>query len=361
MENRAAIYQIIAENTTDLVCIHTLDSVIQYATPSSVAILGLEPADVIGKNISDFAAEEFLKEMDMSTSSRFFNINNSKIRFQVKDVYGRLKWLETSFGEIKTIEGGEYVLSSTRDITESAHLTDDLMQALNNEQEFSQFKSNLYSIASHEFKTPLAIIQANIEMLKIKRTEKLLNTALESMEEEVEHLVAMISDMLELKKLQGGRVSFRPSDFNICEMILEIIKNDCGKAYSEIKYDLNFVGEAQFINADYSLIRYSLNNVLVNAAKYSGESSVVKVDVIDWNDGVRVEVQDFGIGIPEDEQSKIFQAFYRAQNVSNISGTGIGLSIVKEFIDLHKGSISFTSNKDNGTKFVIYIPKIARS
>lgn len=360
MVNHPNFHRLIAESTTDMICVHDQQDFIIAVTPSVIEVFGLTQDDVIGRPISHFVAEEFTSEMDRNTFSRFFSSHNSKIRYQIKHGDGRLRWVETSFNRVE-FEGELHLISNTRDITESAHLTDDLMQALNNEQEFSRFKSNLYSIASHEFKTPLAIIQANIEMLKVKRSEKLLDNALESMEEEIDHLVNMISDMLELKKLQGGRVNFKPSEFDVCEMILEIIKNDCGKAYPEINYNIDFESDSQLIYADYSLIRYSLNNVLMNAAKYSAGSTMIEVVVKHSADKVLIEVQDHGIGIPEEEKGNIFKSFYRAKNVGNISGTGIGLSIVKEFIDLHKGEIYFESRKEKGTRFFINIPKTTGS
>src|SRR5690606_17641136 len=122
------------------------------------------------------------------------------------------------------------VLSSTRDITESVHLTDDLMTALASEQHLGRFKSNLYSVASHEFKTPLAVIQAQIEMLKVKKSEKVLNMALESIEEEIDRLNAMIVDMLELKKLNMGKISLKLEMVDISALLKELVEEDCKKA-----------------------------------------------------------------------------------------------------------------------------------
>ncbi|MGB0178223.1 MAG: histidine kinase dimerization/phospho-acceptor domain-containing protein, partial [Owenweeksia sp.] len=230
------VFELIAEHTTDLVCIHDAENTIRFATPSSKVILGYEPQEIIGKKLTDFLSADFIDEMDFTTLRRFFDHPEARIRYQVEHGEGRLRWLETTFTYFGKDPQKDYsLLTSTRDITESVHLTDDLMEALSKEQEISRFKSNLYSIASHEFKTPLAVIQANIEMLRIKRSEKILENSLGSIEEEVDRLNTMIADMLELKKLTTGQTTFRPELMDIVELTEEVLEQNVSKAFPDMK------------------------------------------------------------------------------------------------------------------------------
>lgn len=357
MSSPEKVYQLIAKHTTDLVCLHDDENTIRFATPSSESVLGYEPQRLIGKKLTDFLTEAFINEMDFTTLMRFFDQPGARIRYQIKHGDNRLRWLETTFTKIKEEGFSDYhILSTTRDITESVHLTDDLMQALSSEQELSKLKTNLYSIASHEFKTPLAVIQANIEMLKVKHSPKLIKAGLEAMEEEVDNLNYMIGDMLELKKLTSGRRHFNSEPLDISLVIDEIIKSQEDKISQGVSVTFNQEGEPKDIQGDYSLIRYVFTNLIANAIKFSPAKGEIMIEVNYGETEVSVDVIDHGIGIPEEEQTAIFQSFYRAKNVGNIPGTGVGLSIVSEFLKLHKGKILLKSKPGEGSTFTVVLP-----
>lgn len=353
------LYELIADNTTDLVCLHDTSNTIRYATPSAKTILGYHAKDIVGKRLTDYLSEDFITEMDFETLQRFFDNPGARIRYQVRHADSRLRWLETTFTSISKAHIKEVIiLSSTRDITESVHLTDDLMEALSNEQEISNFKSNLYSVASHEFKTPLAVIQANIEILKVKSGEKLLKLSLTSMEEEIDKLNSMIADMLQLKKLATNETPFLPADLDMVQLLEEVIRHDVAKAFPDIEVKLNFdiKGKPFILIGDYSLIRYVFGNLLSNACKYSNKNSSVVVNLSEFDNHLTVQVVDEGIGIPKKDQPTIFTSFFRASNAVNIAGTGVGLSIVKEFVKKHEGEITFISEEEKGSTFTVTLP-----
>lgn len=353
------LYELIADNTTDLVCLHDSLNTIRYATPSAKVILGYNPSELEGKKLTDFLSEDFLNEMDFETLKRFFDNPGARIRYQVRHADRRLRWLETKFNNVNQPLSKEFhILSSTRDITESVHLTEDLMEALSNEQEVSSFKSNLYSVASHEFKTPLAVIQANIEMLKVKSSEKFLKIALLSMEEEIDKLNGMIADMLQLKKLAANETPFYPAELNLTQLLEEIIENDIKGVYPKIDVimKLDKALKPVLLTGDYSLLRYVFGNIISNACKYSDKNTTVTINIKYKTNNWQVEVIDTGIGIPKEDQDTIFTSFFRASNVGNIAGTGVGLSIVKEFINKHHGDISFVSDLKKGTTFKVVLP-----
>lgn len=353
------VFQLIATHTTDLVCLHDADNTIRFATPSSVKILGYKAETLVGRKLTDFLSEDFINEMDFTTLMRFFDQPGTRIRYQINHGEGRLRWMETTYTELESIGNMQYrSLSTTRDITESVHLTEDLMNALSKEQELSKFKTNLYSVASHEFKTPLAVIQANIEMLKIKQSPKLIEMGLATMEEEVDRLNTMIMDMLELKKLTTGRRNFNRSRVDFVQIVRELFSETKESGAKQRTLVLEVKGEPHELHADYSLIRYIFSNMLGNSIKFSEPGTEVKVILDFEQDDLEVSFVDQGIGIPEEDQSKVFQSFYRGSNVSNVPGTGVGLSIVSEFVKLHKGKIKLVSTEGEGSTFTLSLPKL---
>ncbi len=353
------VSQLIAMHTTDLVCLHDADNTIRFATPSSIKVLGHKAETLVGRKLTDFLSEDFINEMDFTTLMRFFDQPGTRIRYQINHGEGRLRWLETTYTELESIGNVQYrSLSTTRDITESVHLTEDLMNALSKEQELSKFKTNLYSVASHEFKTPLAVIQANIEMLKVKQSPKLLGMGLATMEEEVDRLNTMIMDMLELKKLTTGRRNFNLTKVDFVQIVKELFSESKETGEKQRTLVLEVKGEAEELQADYSLIRYIFSNMLGNSIKFSEAGTEVKV-ILDYEkEDLEISFVDQGIGIPEEDQSKVFQSFYRGSNVSNVPGTGVGLSIVSEFVKLHKGKIKLVSAAGKGSTFTLTLPKL---
>lgn len=341
-----------------MVCLHDSENTIRFATESSVDVMGYPPLRLMGRKLTDFLTEDFVNEMDFATLRRFFDRPGGRIRYQVRHGLSGLRWLESTFTALHSNDNDQYALLSTsRDITESVQLTEDLMQALSAERELSKLKTNLYSVASHEFKTPLAVIQANIEMLKVKQTPKLLDSGLGAMEEEVDRLNAMIGDMLELKKMTAGQRTFNPAPLYLDQLVQDILGEKRSKENQSRQYLFHTEGEAFPIEADYSLVRYILTNFISNAEKFSPEEEPVEVHIHYKADKAILMVEDHGIGIPEEEQASIFQSFYRAKNVEHISGTGVGLAIVAEFVKLHHGRVHVESKPEEGSTFIVHLPK----
>ncbi len=352
------VYKLIATHTTDLVCLHDYENTIRFASDSAETVLGYPALQLVGKKLTDFLTENFVNEMDFPTLMRFFDRPGGRIRYEVRHGDGSLRWLESTFTNLENTRYKEYrFLSTSRDITESVQLTDDLMQALSAEQELSKLKTNLYSVASHEFKTPLAVIQANIEMLKVKQTKKLVNEGLSTMEEEIDRLNTMIGDMLELKKMTSGQRTFNPAELDLEQVVTEVINSLQSKPKQSRRFQFQQRGAPFKVEADYSLLRYILSNLIANADKFSPPDKTVDINLYYEADQVCLEVTDYGIGIPEEEQPAIFQSFYRAKNAGHISGTGVGLAIVAEFVKLHAGKINVTSTPGEGSTFTVKLPK----
>lgn len=234
----------------------------------------------------------------------------------------------------------------------------ELSEALDKERELSEIKSRFVSMASHEFRTPLSTVLSSASLLsKYIRTEdqNKRDRHINKIKESVKQLNDILEDFLSLGKLDEGKVHATFSEFNLPDLIIEtteemrgMVKND-----QEIKY----VHEGQSIaNTDKKLLRNILINLVGNAVKFSPEGSVIEVKSQTGHDLAEISVTDHGIGISKDDQEHLFSSFFRGRNAMNIQGTGLGLHIVKRYLDLLGGSVHLQSELNKGTSITIRIP-----
>jgi signal transduction histidine kinase len=160
-----------------------------------------------------------------------------------------------------------------------------------------------------------------------------------------------------LDKLEEGKVSVRLEEFPLRPMMEEFrseIINTCKYGQSIVFED---DGNVDVVIADRHLLKNVMINLVSNALKYSREGQEVKVSLSLKSQNFIIEVKDQGIGIPESDQKHMFERLFRASNVLNIQGTGLGLNIVKKYVDLHHGTISFSSSESKGSTFTVKIPQ----
>ena len=237
-----------------------------------------------------------------------------------------------------------------------------LKDALDREKELNDLKSHFVATASHQFRTPLSIIKANTELFKlITKTSDFklkpeLVKASERIEKEIDRMVKLMDEILILGKINTGR----SMELNLESVDIVLFCQNIINRFNELEKDnqrliLNTIGEAKKTILDKTLISHSMNNLITNALKYAPEG-IIKVDLLFKQKTIDIKVSDQGIGIPEKEIPNLFQPFHRATNVRDISGTGLGLVIVKEYIETHGGKISVKSKLNEGTTFTITLP-----
>lgn len=358
------LFRLIAEHSSDLFCLHEPNGTIIYASPSSEQILGYSPAEMIGKKPLDFIESSYLKDVDKQTFISLLESRNSRIRYKFQHKNGSIRWLEATSNDIFDSSGQiTRIQSFSRDITESVHLFDDLMKALSKEKELADLKSRFVSIASHEFRTPLSTISASAELLQYKLEATLKDSkgkglikAVDAIIEEVDRMNGLINDILVLGRLEAGKTPFNPVFTDVEALLKQIINAEFTTRYPKRKVGLKIYGNNKKVEVDPSLFRHIFVNLLSNAYKYSSDNQIPKVSLRFDKNGLQIEVVDDGVGVPKEDQKNIFSSFFRARNVLNIEGTGMGLVIVKEFVELHKGAVVFESEEGKGAKFVVSIP-----
>ncbi|MBS1628159.1 MAG: HAMP domain-containing histidine kinase [Bacteroidetes bacterium] len=261
-----------------------------------------------------------------------------------------------------SFDGKNYLLCVLRDITEQEKLLQELEQALQKERELNELRSSFVSMASHQFRTPLTIIQSGIEIMDMyledMPAEKKIRfqKQFSRIQGELERLQTLMNDVLVLGKADVSRTPFHPKQNNIVAFLEQIIQNKYNNRYAkERSVILTTEGKSQPVFYDEKLLDHVFENILSNAYKYSNTGNIDTKVLFEY-DNVIISITDYGIGIPENDLVHLFQPFYRASNTDEIQGTGLGLAIVKEFIDLHQGQIFVISELGKGTTVTISLP-----
>ena len=246
-----------------------------------------------------------------------------------------------------------------REITVRKKAEEEVRRALEKERELNDLKSRFVSIASHEFRTPLSSILSSISLIDqynqkgdVEKIDKHVNRAKAS----VNHLTAILNDLLSLSKLEEGKMETLHENVYIKELFSDIVEEVKLLLKSGQKIVMECNTSKESLHTDSRILRNILFNLLSNASKYSEPNKSIYFSCENTATSFRVTIRDEGIGIPEADQRHLFERFFRASNVSNIQGTGLGLNIVKRYLDLLNGSVTFTSEYTKGSTFTINLP-----
>ncbi|MBW8324702.1 MAG: PAS domain-containing sensor histidine kinase [Prolixibacteraceae bacterium] len=283
----------------------------------------------------------------------------SEYRMRCKD--GSYIWVHDRGKIIEwTTEGKPMrIIGTHKNITNRKLYEEQLRKGLEKEKELNELKSRFVATTSHEFRTPLASILMISDTL-ISYHQKMnmaqVSAKLIKIKKHVLHLNDIVNNVLQLSKMQEGKIGFNPKNVDIIATCLHIIDGfNIGELYKDqIKFNSPF--KTLIINIDKLLIVQSINNLISNALKYSPENSLVNIELNLGKDELLLMVQDKGIGIPEKDIKHLFTPFFRASNSSTIQGNGLGLSIVRESLLLHGGTVSCSNNTDKGSTFVLHFP-----
>ncbi len=280
----------------------------------------------------------------------------------IKNAEKRLKQinenLETQVDE-RTTELEEVVnelLKSNRMLERSEQ---ELKELLERERQLNELKTRFVSMASHEFRTPLSTIMSSASLIsRYTETEQFdkRERHVHRIKSAVDNLTGILNDFLSLSKLEEGKVDLSPDAINLEELCDDVSLDLRGILKENQKIEASYVGPPRQIITDVRVLKNILFNLMSNAIKYSGPGSTIHCRHRFSEENIDFEITDEGLGIPETEQQYLFDRFFRASNVENIQGTGLGLNIVKRYIELLKGSITFKSEEGIGTTFIVTLP-----
>jgi len=235
---------------------------------------------------------------------------------------------------------------------------DEVYNSLLKEKEVNQLKIQFVSVASHEFRTPLSSIQLSASLIeqyhdKLNREKVLYH--LNKIKSSVNYITAILNDFLSVERIESGKLQPELKEVDLKKLMDETVMQMSlqAKPGQKISYVQN--GLTDKVTLDDNLLKHCIFNLMSNAIKYSGEDGVIEVITSKNEDHCSITVKDNGIGIPAADQVHLFEPFFRAGNIGTIQGTGLGLNIVKRYVDLMQGQIYFSSN-GHGTTFEIVLP-----
>lgn len=254
-------------------------------------------------------------------------------------------------------------LEALREVNETLEIrvqerTAELVKA----NELNQLKSEFVSMLSHDFRNPLTTILLSTGFLQShdeKLTKETKLTHYQLMRSAIKNMDQLLTEVLLIGKADSGKLQYQPAPMDLEQFCRQLVAEL--QLSTKEKHHLIFISQGEIGNAlwDESLLRHILGNLLSNAIKYSPAGGTVRFELIVQEKTVIFQIQDQGIGIPLEDQKKLFQPFNRASNVERIPGNGLGLAIVKKCVEVHKGQISVQSQVGIETTFTVTLPLIS--
>jgi PAS domain S-box-containing protein len=283
----------------------------------------------------------------------------SEYRMRCKD--GSYTWILDQGKLIEWTNEGKplRIIGTHKDITNRKHVEEQLKKSIEKEKELNELKSRFVAAASHEFRTPLAsivMISDTLISYHQKMNMSQMSARLFKIKNHVLHLTDIVNNVLQLSKMQGGKIGFNPQNIDLIAICLDIIDGfNTGELHKD-QITFNAPFKTLIVTVDDLLITQAINNLLSNAIKYSVDELFVNVELKLEKDELVLRVRDKGIGVPEEDFKHLFTPFFRAGNASSIQGNGLGLCIVRESLLLHGGKVSCSNNADKGSTFTLHFP-----
>lgn len=353
-------FRALVQNSSDIITLMDEEGHILYDSPAIERVLGYRMAERLLRRIADYVHPDDLIEIE-----RLFEpvdeetTGSASCVFRARHAAGHWVYLEmigTNLLDNPAIRG---IVGNARDITERKVAEEEMQRALDKARELSEMKTRFVSMTSHEFRTPLTTIMSNAEMLERygqKWGDDKRQLAFQRINESIRQMVSLLDDVLMIGKVEAGKLEYAPQPVDLVHFCAELVETIRSGRQNDRLIAFSHADIPPTLPLDATLLRHVMLNVLTNAVKYSPADSDVTLDLRMAPDSVVIRVADKGIGIPESDQEHLFEPFYRATNVGTISGTGLGLTIVKRCVERHGGTIQVTSASGEGTTFTITIP-----
>ncbi len=354
------------------------EEIVAFDIESTLKGLGYEVLDVVASGEEAIAsAAKMLPDlvlMDIMLKGSMDGIkaaNEIRTNFNIPVIY------LTAYADINTLERAkitepfgyiikpfeERTLPTIIEIALARHQAEErIRQALAKEKELGELKSQFITLASHEFRTPLATIRSSCDLLERycrNFLDQKKNKHFQRIQISVNQMNQLLEDVLIIGQSESSKLNFYPHFLDLLEFCSELVEELQSNISGENK--IIFTSQGEFNNAcmDENLLRQILTNLLSNAIKYSPEGEAIFFDIHSQNQLVTFRIQDRGIGISPEDQKQLFEPFHRAANVGKIKGTGLGLSIVKRCVELHRSQIFVESEVGVGTTFTLKMPLVS--
>jgi PAS domain S-box-containing protein len=343
--------------TSDAIVLINTDGSIQQTNPAFTRLLGYDNDEAFRHALVALMEEDRRDQFSAAVDDVKRNGDDRRIEATFVHKDGHTLTVDLALAPVPDDAYDQpHIICSLRDITERKQMEENLLKALERERDLSELQARFVSTMSHEFRTPLAVINSASDVLReygdrLSAEQKLAR--IDKIQNQVKHMTDLLSDILTIRKVESSHIDFNPERVDLetfCDALVQDMKLAMNDSY---KFQIECEGQCEEIFADKKLLHNMIENLLTNAVKYSDAGSTIRLQLSSVDDLVSVSVADEGIGIPEHDLKNIFSPFHRAENVGNISGTGLGLAIVKYAAERHNGTVTCESEVGVGTTFTL--------
>lgn len=353
----------IADNVDQVFCVFSpKPSQLLYVNPAYERLWGTSSKALYAsiESLMDGILEEDRPKV-MAYRARVSTKAEEPIQFRLANPPHNPRWVSARIFIQRDEQGNPYrYIGIVTDITSQKEKEAILQQAIEREQELNKLKSQFVSTASHEFRTPLMTIQSSADLigLYLDRPEASAKLAIQDqlsiIEDEIRSFSALLSDILTISRIDSGKVGFHPAWINVQALCQQVIDTHFNYQAHERMIQLLTIGTPSPVFIDDKLMTHVLINLLSNAFKFSQNNPMLSLTF--QTGELIIQVQDDGIGIPAADLPLLFQAFFRASNTTAIQGTGLGLVITRQFVELHGGTLAVQSQEGKGSTFTVVLP-----
>lgn len=367
---KAKTIELIAQETKNIFLQNHIKGIV-FSTDKDLNIKAINPAwesitnfkisNTINNNLNEYIEEITIKNQVLTfvTDKTKEELN---LKFKLKISENDFKWVDGYlFKDTANFENDQSYWGFLNDIDNQIKEQENLVSEISKEKELNELKSRFVNMVSHEVRTPLAGILSSVELLEIINQ----NTLPELTEKNKRHfgrikdqilkIGDLMNDVLLLGKIESGSLEINLEEIDLTLQLNSFLNENFNSEDKNGRIKLITKGKNKLIRLDWKLMYHVFTNLISNSLKYSLGMNDPELTLIFEKDKLRIEMQDYGIGIPAKDLVNLFTPFTRGSNVSGINGTGLGLVLVKYFVELHKGSIQISSEVNFGTKVEIVI------
>lgn len=338
------------------------EGLIEKVNVRATAQLGMDKESLISKPFSSFLhtgldQDNFYRHLNTAIAEGTLERMECEIRRKDGAIFAAFVKSKVMWDQRHEFK---HLLSIMTDISHIKEHEHEIEMQLTRSEELSTMKSRFIGMASHEFRTPLTSMLSSttlVEKYALSGETEKMKRHLGRVKSSIRHLVTILDEFLSIEKLESGKVEIQRIPFDLpefCEDLMEEV-SATRKQGQVISYYHEGLRE---ITEDRKILQHILLNLLSNACKYSGEEEEINLLTSVNDQRITISVEDHGIGIPVAEQEHVFTRFFRAHNTGNIQGTGLGLNIVKRYVELLKGTIDFVSRPNEGTLFTVTFSQV---
>jgi PAS domain S-box-containing protein len=365
-----ARFRSLTQNSSDVITVVDLDATVVYQSTAMTGIFGFDPSHFVGRPLAEWCHPDDVADMLTSVDAIVRHGEVAKlVESRLLHQDGSWRHVETALKILVQHRGVTGVVLNSRAISDRKQVDQELREALAREhgireslQEMDRVKTDFISSVSHELRTPLASILGYVEMLIDGSGGHLDDEqarVLGVIDRNAQRLLLLIEELLLVSTVESGTFRLSPGPVSLSSLINGAYQAVVPSLMSrDLQMSIDTAPDADAIVGDAGQLDRVMINLLTNAIKFTPDGGWIAVSTRAERDGVVIRVADSGIGIPIEDQARIFERFFRSPSAEHLAvpGTGLGLSITKAIIEEHGGSIAVASHPGDGTQVTVTLP-----